>query len=359
MSGGDARVEGGSGARARADAATAAAFEGRGPDGAVGPEAAPRCMRTTPTGVVPATLTGELLDTLAASGPYTWVDLEAPSDEAVVLIGERLGLHPLAVRASVAFGQQPRLDEFERTALLVAYIPPESGVEDPVELHAFLSERLLVTIHREPLPSLAHVQQRFCRARWIDTPARAAFALGESIAEAYEQSLEQMDTHLDHVEEQLISEPDVALLDEIHRLRKNLRALRRGLLPMHDAFGPLGSGSWLVTVTKDDARYLRHAGADLGRAVHRIEELRDRATNAMDFYLSRVNNRMSQVMERLTLVATVFLPLSFIAGYFGQNFDWLTGRVGSLWAFLVFGVALNLALVAGLLVLFRKRGWVD
>jgi magnesium transporter len=305
-----------------------------------------------------ATLGTRLLHDERASRPFTWIDLEAPSPEDVALVGTALGLHELAVRGAIAFGRQPSLDEYEGLAVLVAYLPPAAYGAEPVEFHAMIVEHLVVTMHREPAPALERALDRFGKARWIGRPSQAALALSEAITEEYDRSLERMDSHLDHVEEALVAEPAESHLDEIQRMRKALRAMRRSLIPMRDAFGPLGAGSWLAGAAKDDDTYLRYAAADLSRAAHRVEELRDRATNAMDVYLNRVNNRMNQVMERLTLVATIFLPLSFWVGFFGQNFAWMVQRIDGPGAFVILGLVFNVMAITSLVLLFRRKGWI-
>lgn len=330
-------------------------------DVANAPEGAERattpCRVSGPTGVRRAPLSARLLDEERSSRPFTWIDLEAPTEDDVALVGEALGLHELAIRGAIRFGQQPRLDEYEGLAVLVAYLPPAEYGAEPVEFHAFVVDHLVVTMHRAAAPTLERALARFGKARWVERPSQAALALSESITEEYDRSLERMDTRLDHVEEALVAEPATGHLDEIQRMRKTLRAMRRSLIPMRDAFGPLGAGSWLAGSAEDDDTYLRYAGADLARAAHHVEELRDRATNAMDVYLTRVNNRMNQVMERLTLVATIFLPLSFWVGFFGQNFAWMTERIAGPVSFAVLGVAVNVGVIVALVVLFRRPGW--
>ncbi len=306
--------------------------------------------------LVDVALDGEAIRRLKDEQDFAWLDVTRPSEAQIRELGEALGLHALATRAALRFDQEARLDDFGEFEMLVGYLPSDEAAAAPQEFHAILLERLLVTIHHDEIQALDRLLTRFSHSRWIDRPARASFAICEGVAEEFDRAVEQMDTRLDHIEEDMFEEPSDGHLLEIQRVRKQLRALRRTIIPLRDAFGPLGSG-WGTAVSKDDERYLRRAYADLSKAERRVEALRDRATAAMDTYLSRVSNRMNVSIERLTIVGTIFLPLTFLASYFGQNFEWLTDRIESGWSFAVLAVVLYGLLVAGALLYFRRARW--
>jgi magnesium transporter len=107
----------------------------------------------------------------------------------------------------------------------------------------------------------------------------------------------------------------------------------------------------------EDERYFRDIYDHLIRISELIDSYRDLLTSSMDVYLSTVSNRLNSVMKQLTVMATVFLPLTFITGFFGQNFGWMVGHIGSPWAFFGLGIGAEVVTVAGLFTLFKTRGW--
>ncbi len=135
--------------------------------------------------------------------------------------------------------------------------------------------------------------------------------------------------------------------------------MRKVITPQRDLIASLVSGvTDLPGMTREIERYFRDLYDHLIRISDLVDSYRDLLTGSMDAYLSTVSNRLNVVMKQLTVIATIFLPLSFLTGFFGQNFAWMVQRIGGLPAFLVIGLGGELAVVAGMLVLFRRRGWL-
>jgi magnesium transporter len=114
----------------------------------------------------------------------------------------------------------------------------------------------------------------------------------------------------------------------------------------------------LPGMTRETERYIRDLYDHMIRISDLVDSYRDLLTSAMDSYLSTVSNRLNQVMKQLTVIATIFLPLSFLTGFFGQNFAWLVSHITGLGSFLAIGIGTEVAVVAVLLALFRRRGWL-
>jgi magnesium transporter len=111
-------------------------------------------------------------------------------------------------------------------------------------------------------------------------------------------------------------------------------------------------------MTAESERYVRDLYDHLIRISDMVDSYRDLLSGSLEAYMSMVSNRLNDAMKQLTIIATVFLPLTFLAGFFGQNLGWLVTHIGSLGAFLVFGIGTELLAVTGLLLLFRRRGWM-
>src|SRR3974390_1141427 len=142
-------------------------------------------------------------------------------------------------------------------------------------------------------------------------------------------------------------------------MKRSLIGMRKVITPQRDMFAGISSGVVdLPGVTDEGQRYMRDIYDHLIRISDLIDGYRDLLSGVMDTHLSTVSNRLNVVMKQLTIIATVFLPLSFLTGFFGQNFSFLIAHITGRSPFLVFGIGLELVAAIGLLYLFRKRGWL-
>ena len=142
-------------------------------------------------------------------------------------------------------------------------------------------------------------------------------------------------------------------------MKRLLVGLRKAVSPQRDTFARLAGGIGdLPGFTPEDERYFRDVYDHLIRISDLIDSYRDLLTGAMDVYLSTVSNRLNDVMKKLTVIATIFLPLAWITGFFGQNFGWLVRNVGSWEAFVFLGIGIELAVITVMVVLFRRSGWI-
>jgi magnesium transporter len=141
-------------------------------------------------------------------------------------------------------------------------------------------------------------------------------------------------------------------------MKRRLVRLRRVVAPQRDVLGRIvGAGTELPGLTTEDERYFRDVYDHLVRLGEAIDSNREVMNAAIDAYLSTASNRLNVTTKQLTLIATIFLPLSFVTGFFGQNFAWMVGEVSSWQAFALLGIGLELLMVIALVVLFRVRGW--
>jgi magnesium transporter len=141
-------------------------------------------------------------------------------------------------------------------------------------------------------------------------------------------------------------------------MKRLLVGMRKAVTPQRDTFASLmGRIAQLPGLDDEDERYFRDVYDHLIRISDLIDSYRDLLTGAMDVYLSTVSNRLNSVMKQLTVIATIFLPLTFITGFFGQNFGWMVDQIGGVPAFLALGIGTEIAIVAALLTSFKRRGW--
>ena len=181
----------------------------------------------------------------------------------------------------------------------------------------------------------------------------------DGLVDSFFPSLAAFDDRIDELEDGIFMDANDNQLQEIFQLKRLLVTMRKAATPQRDALASLMGGvAELPGLGEEDERYFRDIYDHLIRISDLIDSYRDLLTGAMDVYLSTVSNRLNSVMKQLTIIATIFLPLTFITGFFGQNFDWMVGRVGSFPVFLGLGVGSQLVAVLALVAFFKRRRWL-
>jgi magnesium transporter len=299
-----------------------------------------------------------VLPEMLESDHFFWLKLESPTDAEIEELGRQFGLHPLAVEDTQEFGQRPKIDDYGDTALLVFYgVDPEGK---PVEVHFHVSGHWMITVHRSDGPVLADVAQRIER----DTPKteeEAIYRILDALTDSFFPVLDQIDEEIDVLMDAMLVSPSQDQRQDLFALRRRLIDLRRIATPQRDI---LARGSdvlgRLPGLEADDARdWFRDVYDHLVRISELIDSYRDLLSGALDLYLSTVSNRLNSISKQLTVVATIFLPLTFVTGFFGQNFGTLVRHINSAWAFWGYGVGGMVAAAAVLLWYFRRQGFLS
>ena len=299
------------------------------------------------------------VEKLHADGRFFWLDLEHPTADDFVILRDVFGFHPLALEDSENFGQRAKLDEYGDYVFLVVY---GASVDDDrlVEVHCFFSERFLITIHRDTCPAFEALHSRYAKQEApLGDPPRLLYRIVDSLVDSFFPALADLDNRIDELENAIFAKADEAQLQEIFSMKRLLVGMRKAVSPQRDLFaGLMGGVAQLPGMTDEDERYFRDVYDHLIRISDLIDTYRDLLTGAMDVYLSTVSNRINVVMKQLAIIATIFLPLTFITGFFGQNFGFMVRHVTGWPAFVALGIALELLVVAGLLHMFHRRGWL-
>jgi magnesium transporter len=306
----------------------------------------------------PVEFSHEKIGELVAEGGFFWLDLDQPDAADFQVLSDVFKFHPLAIEDSEHFEQRAKIDPYDDFAFLVLY--GASTDEDRlVEVHCFYSERYLVTVHRDDAPAFNEVRDRFAkRGQPIDHPPRLLYQIVEALVDSFFPILADFDDRIDELENQTFLNATDAQLQEIFRMKRLLVGLRKAVTPERDMFARLVTGiEALPAMTAEDEHYFRDVYDHLIRISDLIDSYRDLLTGAMDVYLSTVSNRLNSVMKQLTIIATIFLPLSWLTGFFGQNFGWMVGHIGAWQTFVALGLGTELVVLALLLTFFRRRGW--
>jgi magnesium transporter len=309
----------------------------------------------------PAT-TENVLAALAGTD-FFWLDLDDALVDGTVseLLSVHFRFHPLAVQAAERFNQRPRLDEYDGFTYLVARgADPEATGH--AEVHCFWTDRYVVTVHRGDCPALAQARERLERHHDTTTPLQVViiYMLVSALADTFFPFLSKFDDRIDALEDDILKMPTEAQLGELFEMKRTLMDMRKVVAPQRDMMASINAGvSDVPGMTDEAARYFRDLYDHLIRVADLVDNYRDLLTSVMDTHLSTVSNRLNVVMKQLTIIATIFLPLSFLTGFFGQNFAYMV-RVwlAPTWSFFVLGIGLELAAVVFLVTLFYRRGWL-
>jgi len=315
-----------------------------------------------PDGSLTSPVSEEAMRQALASGEgLLWIDLEAPSEEEASLLSEVFHFHHLAIEDCFNSHVDPaKIDDYGDYLFIIAQAIRDEGRGERLEtteLDLFLGRNYVVSFHGQALPFVREVRRR-CENHGLEMAQGADFlahALLDQLVDDYQPLVEVLDEALEHVEEQVLAEPHVSFLEEILLLKRNVQRLRRALIPQRDMVNRIARGEFPKVVRPETYMYFRNIYDHVVRVEELVESVRDLADGVLNSYLSAINNRMNEVMKTLSVVASILLPLTFIASIYGMNFQHmpeLTWRYGY---FLALGAMLAVAL--GLAMFFRIRRW--
>lgn len=296
----------------------------------------------------------------------TWIQLQgnASPDEWRGL-GKLLELHPLAMEDVLNAGQRPKVDEYNGQLFIVLSLPvvsEEGLVFEQVSL--FVSDNLLVSFYAgasDPFePIVKRLRKDGCRFR-RESIDYLLYAVVDLIIDQGFPLLESIGDTLETLEEGLLDVTDKELLNQIHRTRRKLTLMRRVLWPQREVLNHLLNGD-LAIIQESTKVYLRDCYDHTIQIIDLIESYRETATSMIEVYMSSISHRLNDIMRVLTVIATIFIPLTFIVGVYGMNFS----HPGSPWAMpelhWYYGYPLvwlvMFALVVGMLVYFKRRDWL-
>jgi magnesium transporter len=296
-----------------------------------------------------------------------WVDFSGEPPEACeAILHEVFGFHPLAVEDALQQTHTPKVDDWGEYIYIVlnALDYDREATRDSLhthELDIFLGENYVVTHHDEPIPALDQVWDACQRdARHTQSgPDHLLYRIADYVVAGYMPIVTKIDDEIDDIEDQVFSKPTRDTLEQIFSLKRALLSMRRAITPQREVLNRLARDDYRV-IDPHDRVFFRDVYDHLVRLQDLNESMRDLVSGALDTYLSVINNRMNDVMKTLTAVTTLFMPISFISGFFGMNFFEPTAHLVK-WtgnpAFLVM-LAIMILLPVSMFLWMRRRTWV-
>ena len=291
---------------------------------------------------------------------YFWLDLTAPGKDEVEELAKLFSFHPLALEDTLKRGQRPKLEDFGDYMFLVYYgAASRDGGEIALdEVHAFLSGSYIVTTHPSQCTVLEEARERLS-AQEPRSEQFVVYRVLDGLTDSFFPVLERLDDRMERLDAEIFETATPGHLEEITELRRQLVSLKRVATPQRDLLARGVDDILEIPGLEADSRnYFRDVYDHAIRISDQIDSYRDLLSGTRDAYLSIVSNRLNQITKQLTVVATIFLPLSFLVGFFGQNFKWMVENIDSEAAFFVLGVGGLVLSVAGLLLWFRRGSYL-
>lgn len=286
---------------------------------------------------------------------WYWVDFSEPSEEEAKLLEEHFNFHPLAIEDCFHFLQRPKLDHYEDVHFFVMHaINQQTLAAEEVDL--FLGGNFVVTFH---LNYSKEIEDAWCKIieqkkGFEKGHLYASYVVMDKLVDQYFPSVYHIEDQLNEIENNVDSESTQALMEDIFEIRSKLLKLRRTIVPMRDLLYRIINSERIEGINRL-SHYYRDVYDHLLKLSEMIDSNRDMTADMRDSYISLNSNRMNTIMKTLTVITTIFMPLTFIAGIYGMNFDnmpelkWQWGYFIAL--VVMFGIGF------GMFMWFSKKGW--
>ncbi|MBP1751605.1 MAG: magnesium and cobalt transport protein CorA [Geobacteraceae bacterium] len=292
----------------------------------------------------------------------TWVDVDLVHQvELIEKIGECYGFHPLILEDILNTDQRPKVEDFGEYLYVVLRMLACNGDNNGIfseQISIILGSNYVISLQEREMGVFASLRERLRSGKGRMRKLGAdylAYALLDAVVDNYFVVLEKIGERVEKLEEQLVSSPTPDTLHEIHKLKRDMIIIRKSVWPLREVIAALERGD--TSLISDSTRvYLRDVYDHTVHVIDTLETFRDMVSGMLDIYLSSVSHRLNEVMKVLTIIATIFIPLTFIVGVYGMNFkfmpelEWHWGYP----ALLLF----MLGIVAGMMVYFRKKRWI-
>lgn len=315
---------------------------------------------TTQHGQIDGDASREEIAALVDQNEFFWLDIVDPTAEDITLLKEQFKFHPLAIEDAEHFGQRPKLEEYDDFIFFVVYGAAGVPGKDVTEVHCFHSNTALVTVRADECSGLNELRDRFHRHHGEHGSGFLLYKVFDALVDSFFPILSQLGEEAEGLEDEIFDNPKRQHLRTLADMKRQLVTLRKVIAPERDMLARLvASIDDLDSINNDTEHYFRDVYDHLIRLNDEIESYRDLVSSGRDTYLSAISNVQNEVMKKLAIVTTIFLPVSCLTGYFGQNFALLVNNyLNPAWTFYVGGIVLPLLCLLGSATLFKRRGWM-
>jgi magnesium transporter len=305
----------------------------------------------------------EIASLSVPEGGVLWLNICGLSDPGVVrAVGERFGYHPLALEDVLNVPQRPKVERYEGNLLII--LREVRHPEPPEQVSLFLGDRVVVSFQEHPGDAFDPIRERLRQAKGQIRALGAdflAYALCDAVIDAFFPTLEKLGDEVEELEERVIASPSPEKFHEIRRAKQRLLEVRRAVWPARDAMNELLREESLL-IRPGTRPYLRDCYDHTVQLMDMVETFREMAAGLVEEYMSSMSNRMNEIMKVLTVIATIFIPMTFLVGVYGMNFNpqispYNMPELG--WRYGYPAVLLVMAVMAGgMLYYFRRKKWL-
>ncbi|HEY0614786.1 MAG TPA: magnesium transporter CorA family protein [Candidatus Elarobacter sp.] len=304
----------------------------------------------------------EISELLRDEHNFVWFDLAEPTPADLELLREEFALHPTAIEDAALVHERPKIESYGEYWLVVLHAATIDGGR--LELHEialFVGKNFVVTIRAHPVFPLDEIERRWLAKGAVPhTSTGLLYVVLDVVVDGYHPVASAYDERLVTLENRVLAPRGEArqqdVLREVLRFKRDLVQLRHAAAPVRDILAPLLRGE-LAPLDPAVVAYFRDVNDHALRVTDQIDSVRDLLNSTLDIHLSSEAHRQGEVSKQLTIIATIFLPLTYITGFFGQNFGWMVSHIDRSWDFLAIGVGSQVAAVLILLLYFRRKGW--
>jgi magnesium transporter len=256
--------------------------------------------------------------------PVMWVDIVGMGDANLFeQVGRDFGIHRLALEDVVTVPQRAKVENYAEHLFVVAQSPRKGKKHTFEQVSFFIGKDFIISWRESPstcFETIRHRMQFTGRAMRDLGTDYLLYALLDAMIDAYFPTLERIGEIVDQLDDELERGPSRTMISRLHGIRHDVRLMRRIVWPMREAVDELASRyEWLIG--KETSVYLRDCHDHIIQLLDTLENYRDACSDLRDYYASEVNNRMNEIIKVLTIISTIFMPLSFVAGLYGMNFD--------------------------------------
>jgi magnesium transporter len=292
----------------------------------------------------------------------TWINVDGVADAAVIgELGAKFEIHPLALEDIMTTTQRPKVEDLgEAVFIVLRMIECAKDGTDLVadQLSLILGPNFVLSFQETPGDCLGPVRERIRggkgRIRKLG-PDYLAYAIIDAVVDNYFFVLEKLGERIDALEDALVEEPGRGILHQIHGLKREMIDLRKAVWPLREVVGGLGRLESSL-VKKTTSVFLRDLYDHTIQVIDTVESFREMLTSMVETYLSSVSNRMNEVMKVLTIIATIFIPITFLVGVYGMNFKHMP-EIEWRWGYVMVWVVV-VAVVGGMFAFFRRKKWL-
>lgn len=302
---------------------------------------------------------------LASRFAVVWVDVSGLQDIAFIQqLGAHFNIHPLVQEDIVRTHQRSKMEDYPEALFLVSRMAPCTDQVTPEQLSLYMTDNCLLTFQEYPGDDLDSVRNRIRYKRGrirVEAVDYLCYSVVDAVIDAYFPLVDKYGELIEDLEDQLVEAPNPGLIQEIYQVRRRILELRRSLWPQREVMANLYRGECSL-IQSSTTVFFRDCYDHTVQLIDLMENYRELSSNLMEVYLSSSGNRMNEIMKVLTIVSSIFIPLTFIAGIYGMNFNtqispWNMPELNSRYGYIIC-MAVMLLIALAQLYFFHRKGWL-